>query len=133
MQLDKYISQTIYSVMKALKDVDTRLQRDALGCVWTADFKTLAHDLVAVRLAKGEDPANPSKSVPVVLFDYDVNLAVDDEKGAADQAELGVGGMFLQVINFSGKVGGSSSKKHSEKEVQNLKFTVPVSMIVAKK
>jgi len=132
MQLDTFIKQSIYSVMSGLQQVDGIMQSKGIGCVWTADLNTAAKDLVNVRLVKAPDPENEKKSRPVILFDFDVNVAVEDEKGESDKAEISVGGKFLKVFNISGAIGGASNKKHGEKTVHNLKFTVPVCMKLGK-
>ena len=82
MNLSTYISESIYSVMNGLKNADIKLNDEKLGRIWNADFSTLARDLVQVRLAKGKDPQNGKSSVPIMLFDYDVNITIQDDKGS---------------------------------------------------
>jgi hypothetical protein len=131
MQLDTYIKQTVFSVLSGLKAADEILESRNLGSIWKGDFTTLAKDLVSVRLVKANDPkAQPGekKSIPIMLFDYEIAVEVEDEKGEADKAEVGVAAKFLKVFSMSGKVEGSSEKKHGEKQGHTLRFTVPVSM-----
>lgn len=131
MKLDKYISETVYSISKAISDADKKLREEKIGRICEA-FNTHSKDLISAHLVKGKDPENDKKSIPVLLLEFDVNIAVIDEKGEADEEKIGVGAKFLQVFNFGGEVKGKSSKTHSEKEIQNLKFTIPVSINMKK-
>jgi len=114
--------------MKALKATDTRLRNEGLGEVWKADLTTHAKDLVAVRLVKARDPGNAGGSIPVVLFDYDVNVTVHDERVDSKVGEISAGAKLIEIFNFGAKAEGESKSQHSEREIQNLKFTVPVAM-----
>jgi hypothetical protein len=81
MQLDEFVASTICSVMKALKETDDSLKRDGLGSICSGNITTLGKDLVNVRMIKVDDPDISNKSVPAILFDYEVNIFVDETKG----------------------------------------------------
>ena len=88
MQLDEFVASTIYSVMKALKESDDSLKKDGLGSICSGNITTLGKDLVNVRLIKIDDPEEPNKSVPAILFDYEVNILVDEREGKKASGEL---------------------------------------------
>ena len=125
MDLQHYISTTIYSVAKALQDADKALRKEGLGAVWTRDLNTTAQYLVNVHLVKGQTDEK-GVSRPVLLLDYDVSVAVDSKKSSGDSADVGTGGALLQVVGITSKVEGHSAKAISDAQVQRLKFTVPV-------
>jgi len=128
MQLDTYIKQTIFSVLSGLKGADDIITNKGLGSVWAGDFTTLAKDLVNVRLVKAKNPKDPKKSIPVMLFDYEIALEVEDKAGSSDSADIGISAKFLKVFSMSGKVTGESNQQNTNKQGHTLKFTVPVSM-----
>lgn len=129
MDLGTYIAQTMYNVLKGIQDGDTRLEKESLGRVWRSDLNTHSQALINLRIAKGTNPKDPSKSIPVLILDYDVNVTVEDASKSGDSAELGVKGNVLSIFSFKGDVKGESEKSLLEKSVQNLKFSVPVAMM----
>lgn len=126
MQLDEFVASTIYSVMKALKETDASLQKDGLGSICSGNIITLGEDLVNVRLIKINDPDNDKKSIPAILFDYEVNILVDETKRKKASGELSASAKFLRVFSATAKTAGETEKECEKAEVQKLRFTVPV-------
>lgn len=128
MQLDEFVASTIYSVMKALKEVDDTLQNEKLGSVWTGDIKTHGGDLVHVRLVKAEDPNHTGKSIPTILFDYEVNVIVDETKRTNTSREISAKAKLLQVFSFTAEATGETGNEQRAGSVHKLSFTVPVAL-----
>ena len=128
MDLKTYISETMYSILKAIQDADNKLEKEGLGGVWRTDFITHSQALINVRIAKGIDPSKPGKSQPVLILDYDVNITVEDTTKSGDSAEIGVKAKLLSIFSFQGKVEGQSEKSLLEKSIQNLKFSIPIAI-----
>ncbi|MDD9175498.1 hypothetical protein ERW49_08410 [Aliivibrio finisterrensis] len=126
MELSEYIEISIYSVLKGLKNADDKLSKDKLGSVWTDDFNTISSDLVNLKLAKGQKD-NSDKSVPVLVFDFDINVEVGSEKNKDSSSNLSTNAKILNVISFGGGINAGSSSKKNQVSTQNLKFSVPVS------
>ena len=128
MELQEYITESLCSVMKGVEEADKKLREGELGKIWRGNFSTLGANLINVGIAKVEDPNNKGASLPVLVFQFDVNVIVEDKKKAGSSAEIGVGAKVLSIFSFTGKVKGESEKALLEKSAQNLKFSVPVAM-----
>jgi hypothetical protein len=80
-------------------------------------------------MVKGTHPTLPrDESIPVILFDYDVNIEIQDGTGRESEIEVGAAAKFLRVIGLSTKARLQGDSRHNETEVQRLKFTIPVAM-----
>ena len=127
MDLQNFISTTIYSIAKALQDTNKELEKNDLGEVWTKDLNTKANSLVNVNLVKGTTEKK-GVSRPVLLLDYDVSVAVENKKSSGGKAGFDVNGKLLQIVGIGGKGEGHLSKELSDAQVQRLKFTVPIAL-----
>ena len=125
MQLDEFVASTIYSVMKALKETDVNLIKDELGSICSGNITTLGKDLVNVRLIKVDDPTS-TKSVPAILFDYEVNIIVDETKRKKVSGEISASAKLLHVFSATATMTEDNRKEYEKAEVQKLRFTVPV-------
>lgn len=129
MELSDYIETSIYSVLKGLRKVDERLMTEqGMGYIWKGDFETISTDLVGLKIAKGQgdvnDPSVPP--VPILIFDFDVNVTVSDNQVKSSEAELSAGTKILNVISAQAKVNAGSNSSNNTLASQNLKFSVPV-------
>lgn len=126
MDLSEFIEASIFSVIKGVKSADETLQKNEVGEIWKEDFNTISSDLVNLRMAKGQKNNNPKESLPVLIFEYDVNIAVNNIEKSNSSSEISAKAKFLEVVGFSGATkGGSESEEHNG-TIQNLKFSIPV-------
>lgn len=128
MELKEYIAETLYSVMQGLEEADVKLKAGNLGKIWREDFNTVSTSLINVGIAKVADPSNEGASLPVLIFQFDTNVVVEDKKESSDSAEVGAEAKVLHIFSVTGKVNGGSGESLMEKSIQNLKFSVPVAM-----
>ena len=131
MDLSKFVSSSIVSIVQAISDADKTLQEQQLGKIWKEDLQTHAKELVNVRIVKGKTSVD-GVSIPVMLVDFDVNVTVgysgETMAKAAVEGNIGAASSLLQIVGVSGgaKGSGEATLSGSRSDVQNLKFTVPV-------
>lgn len=131
MELEAYVTETLYHVLRGISKADQRLLSENLGRVWRDDFSTHSSSLISLRIAKGQTLVDGERrSQPVLIFDFDVNVSVEESHEVADSAEVSARAGFLKVVSMTGKVSGTSGAGSAEKSVQNIKFCVPVSLTI---
>ncbi|ENM8499185.1 hypothetical protein AB8289_004695, partial [Vibrio parahaemolyticus] len=126
MELSDYIEASIYSVLKGLHNADKRLQDEQIGHIWKGDFNTISTDLVGLKIAKGQKEGEQG-STPVLVFDFDINVMVNDSSAESSSTDISASAKLLNVISFKGGVEAGSESSSSKMANQNLKFSVPVS------
>ena len=127
MELSEYIEATIYSVMKGIKNSDKRLQVEGIGEIWKEDFNTASSDLVNLKMGKGQKDGDPNESIPILVFEYNVNLVVTQAEKTESSSEISASAKLLNVITFNGSTKAGSGTDNSKATTQNLKFSIPVS------
>lgn len=128
MKLNEFITEQIYEIMKGIGNADEKLKSDEIGKIWKEDFDTLGQHLVSRGIVKGKKKNKDADAPPIMLVDFDVNLAIEEERGKGGKAAVSVGATVVSIFKAKGEVEGHSQKTTSEKSVHNVKFTIPISI-----